>query len=203
MLIDRFLNALIHFYVNQANAIYAHRLHVENLYDQPPKFQIKNNILLKINDRNETCNLPSSVLWIVTHFVGICPLDVTAATNASSSSFLSFSFFTKLKKNNISISPEHFDDYLSIARLANVSLSPFVRCLWHKRVATIPLHASDEGPPPFDEDAPFDGGLWEWSGGEADIILDDEAAAAAAAKDGWIRRSSLSVLCQIVLFVEK
>ena len=36
---------------------------------------------------------------MVTHLVGICPLDVTAATNASSSSFLSLSFLTKLKKN--------------------------------------------------------------------------------------------------------
>ncbi len=98
--------------------------------------------------------------------------------------------------------------YLSIARLANVSLSPFVRCLWHKRFATIPLQASEDGPPLFDVDAPFDGGLWEWGGGEADIILDDDAAAAAAAaaNDGWIRRSTLFLLIdrkEVYLFKNK
>ena len=47
---------------------------------------------------NPTCNRPSSVLWIVTHLVGICPLEVIEATSASNSSFLSFNFFTRLSR---------------------------------------------------------------------------------------------------------
>lgn len=41
----------------------------------------------------------------------------------------------------------------------------------------MPLHASDVVPPPFDDVAPFDGGLCECNGGEPDIILADDAAA--------------------------
>jgi hypothetical protein len=153
-----------------------------------------NNQIFILNFQSKTCNLPSSVRWIVTHFVGICPFVVTDATNASSSSFLSLSFLTKLKEKMMTHIFPHIFFYLSIARLANVSLSPFVRWRWHKRLATIPLHASDDGPLLFDVDAPFNGGLWEWDGGEADIILDDDAAAAAAANDGWIRRSTLNFI---------
>ena len=71
-----------------------------------------------------------------------------------------------------------------MARLANVSLSPLVRCRWQSRLATIPLHASDDEPPAVDEEAPFNGGLCECGGEEGIINLDEEAAAAAAANDG-------------------
>lgn len=75
--------------------------------------------------------------------------------------------------------------YLSIALLENVSLSPFVRCRWHNRLATIPLQASDDAPPPpFDDDAPFDVGLCECSGGEPDIILPEDDDAPLIDKDG-------------------
>lgn len=138
--------------------------------------------------RELTCNRPSNVLWIVTHFVGICPFDVIDAINASSSSFLSLSFFTKLKSKTISMT-ESFRSmsmhYLSIARLAKVSLSPLVRCRWQSKLATIPLQASEEDPFTLEDEAPFNGGLCEWGEGDVGIMRDD----AAAANDGWIRRS--------------
>jgi hypothetical protein len=49
MLNDRFLNVLIHFYANPANAIYEHKLHVENLFDQQPRYQIIIIINEKLN----------------------------------------------------------------------------------------------------------------------------------------------------------
>lgn len=61
---------------------------------------------------------------MVTHLLGWAPLVVMAVMRESSSSFFSFSFFTRL----------------SIARLANVSLSP--PCLWHMRLCTMLRHAS-------------------------------------------------------------
>lgn len=71
-----------------------------------------------------TCSRPSRVLWMVTHLLGWAPLVVIAVMRESSSSFFSFSFFTRL----------------SMARLANVSLSP--PCLWHIRLCTMLRQAS-------------------------------------------------------------
>ncbi len=71
-----------------------------------------------------TCRRPSSVLCMVTHLLGWAPLVVMAVISESSSSFFSFSFFTRL----------------SMARLANVSLSP--PCLWHIRLCTMLRQAS-------------------------------------------------------------
>lgn len=41
-----------------------------------------------------TCNRPSSVRGMVTHFDGLAPLVVIAVTRESSSSLLSFNFLT-------------------------------------------------------------------------------------------------------------
>ena len=46
-----------------------------------------------------TCNLPSSVLGIVTHFDGLAPFVVMAVTNDSNSSLLSFNFLTSDSTN--------------------------------------------------------------------------------------------------------
>lgn len=73
---------------------------------------------------SSTCSRPSSVRWMVTHLLGWAPLVVIAVMSESSSSFFSFSFFTRL----------------SMARLANVSLSP--PCLWHIRLCTMLRQAS-------------------------------------------------------------
>ena len=71
-----------------------------------------------------TCSRPSSVLWMVTHLLGWTPLVVTAVMSESSSSFFSFSFFTRL----------------SMARLAKPSLS--APCRWHIRLWTMLRQAS-------------------------------------------------------------
>ena len=73
-----------------------------------------------------TCNLPSRVLCIVTHFVGWAPFVVIAVIKLSSSSRFSLSFFTKL----------------SIARFEKDSLSPPWR--WHIKLWTILRQASAE-----------------------------------------------------------
>ena len=46
--------------------------------------------------RPATCNRPSKVLWMVTHFVGWAPLVVMAVIKLSNSSLFSFNFFTRL-----------------------------------------------------------------------------------------------------------
>ena len=56
--------------------------------------------------------------------LGCASLVVMAVMSESSSSFFAFSFLTRL----------------SMARLANVSLSP--PCLWHMRLCTMLRHAS-------------------------------------------------------------
>lgn len=61
---------------------------------------------------------------MVTHLLGWAPLVVMAVMSESSSSFFSFSFFTRL----------------SMARLEKASLSP--PCLWHIRLCTMLRHAS-------------------------------------------------------------
>ena len=71
-----------------------------------------------------TCNLPSRVLCIVTHFDGWAPLVVIAVIRLSSSSLFSFNFLTRD----------------SMARLAKDSLSP--PCLWHIKLCTMLRHAS-------------------------------------------------------------
>lgn len=71
-----------------------------------------------------TWSRPSRVRWMVTHLLGWAPLVVMAVMSESSSSFFSFSFFTRL----------------SMARLAKVSLSP--PCLWHIRLCTMLRQAS-------------------------------------------------------------
>ncbi len=71
-----------------------------------------------------TCSLPSSVLWMVTHLLGWTPLVVMAVMSESSSSFFSFSFFTRL----------------SMARLAKPSFS--APCRWHIRLCTMLRQAS-------------------------------------------------------------
>lgn len=73
-----------------------------------------------------TCNLPSKVLWIVTHLLGCAPLVVIAVISESSSSLFSLSFLTSD----------------SMARLAKPSLSP--PCLWHMRLCTMLRQASAE-----------------------------------------------------------
>jgi len=73
-----------------------------------------------------TCNLPSSVLWIVTHLEGWVPLVVMAVIKLSNSSRFSLSFLTKD----------------SIARLEKLSLSPPWR--WHINECTMDRHASAE-----------------------------------------------------------
>lgn len=77
-----------------------------------------------IINRAQTCSRPSRVLWMVTHLLGWTPLVVMAVMRESSSSFFSFSFFTKL----------------SMARLAKPSFSP--PCRWHIRLWTMLKHAS-------------------------------------------------------------
>lgn len=146
------------------------------------------------NDFRLTCKRPSNVRWIVTHFVGICPFDVIEATSASNSSFLSFNFFTKLKANVLrrNKTKKFVQFYLSIARLANVSLSPFVRWRWQSKVATIPLHASDDDPFVLEDEAPVNGGLCECDDGDVGIRRDDPA------NDGWIRRSIDLAFCFFV-----
>ena len=64
----------------------------------------------KTNDLNvpATCSLPSRVLWMVTHLVGVAPFVVMAEIRLSNSSRFSFSFLTRD----------------SIALLLNVSDSP-------------------------------------------------------------------------------
>lgn len=79
--------------------------------------------------------------------------------------FFIFQFFhqteeRKIRAESICVRLHSFR-YLSIARLAKVSLSPFVRCRWQSRVDTIPLHASDDEPFALEEDAPVNGGLCE------------------------------------------
>lgn len=71
-----------------------------------------------------TCSRPSRVRWIVTHLLGWAPLVVIAVIKESSSSFFSFSFFTRL----------------SIARLEKLSLSP--PCRWHIKLCTMLRQAS-------------------------------------------------------------
>lgn len=71
-----------------------------------------------------TCSRPSSVLWMVTQVLGWRPLEVTAVIRESSSSFFSFSFFTRL----------------SMALLAKPSFSP--PCRWHIRLCTMLRQAS-------------------------------------------------------------
>ena len=61
---------------------------------------------------------------MVTHLLGCAPLVVMAVMSESSSSFFSFSFFTRL----------------SIALLAKLSLSP--PCRWHIRLCTMLRQAS-------------------------------------------------------------
>lgn len=61
---------------------------------------------------------------MVTHLLGCAPFVVIAVMRESSSSFFSFSFFTRL----------------SMARLAKLSLSP--PCRWHIRLCTILRQAS-------------------------------------------------------------
>lgn len=73
-----------------------------------------------------TWSRPSSVLGIVTHFVGCAPLVVTAVMRLSSSSRFSFSFLTRL----------------SMARFEKDSLSPPWR--WHMRLCTMLRQASAE-----------------------------------------------------------
>lgn len=71
-----------------------------------------------------TCRRPSKVRWMVTHLLGCAPFVVIAVMRESSSSFFSFSFFTRL----------------SMARLAKLSLSP--PCRWHIRLCTMLRQAS-------------------------------------------------------------
>lgn len=71
-----------------------------------------------------TCSRPSRVRWIVTHLLGWAPFVVIAVIKESSSSFFSFSFFTRL----------------SMARLEKLSLSP--PCRWHIKLCTILRQAS-------------------------------------------------------------
>lgn len=76
------------------------------------------------NKHRSTCRRPSSVLWMVTHLLGWAPLVVMAVMRESSSSFFSFSFFTRL----------------SMARFEKASLSP--PCRWHIRLCTMLRQAS-------------------------------------------------------------
>lgn len=71
-----------------------------------------------------TCRRPSKVRCMVTHLLGWAPFVVMAVIRESSSSFFSFSFFTRL----------------SIARFAKLSLSP--PCRWHIRLCTMLRQAS-------------------------------------------------------------
>lgn len=76
------------------------------------------------NKLRPTCRRPSRVLWMVTHLLGWAPLVVMAVMRESSSSFFSFSFFTRL----------------SMARFEKASLSP--PCRWHIRLCTMLRQAS-------------------------------------------------------------